>query len=106
MTTALTLANLKSSAREYASVLSKTEISDLFGVTDGKAVGTYVELGFHVFLKERYAHLPGNAASGIDFPELDVDLNQAASILLSIPISQAKGLWAWLSFTRSHLSQD
>jgi len=47
----------------------------LFGVTDGKAVGTYLEHKFRGYLKERgYAFVEGNSASGIDFPGLGVDM--------------------------------
>jgi restriction system protein len=49
-------------------------IGDLYGTTDGKAVGTYVEAAFHRHLEKRFNHNPGNAASGIDFPDLAVDL--------------------------------
>jgi hypothetical protein len=46
----------------------------LYGVTDGKAVGTYLELKFRKYLLERFTFREGNAASGIDFPELAVDV--------------------------------
>ena len=46
----------------------------LYGITDGKAVGTYLEQKFRFYLKERYEFLAGNSASGIDFPELLVDV--------------------------------
>lgn len=46
----------------------------LYGVTDGKAVGTYLELKFRSYLLERFTFIEGNAASGIDFPELAVDV--------------------------------
>ncbi len=39
----------------------------LYGVTDGKAVGTYLEHKFVKYLAERYAFVEGNSASGIDF---------------------------------------
>ena len=45
----------------------------MYGVTDGKAVGTYLEQKFRRFLAERYAFAEGNSAKGIDFPSLDVD---------------------------------
>ncbi len=46
----------------------------LYGITDGKAVGTYLEQKFVKYLAEKY-HFPlGNSASGIDFPNLDVDI--------------------------------
>lgn len=43
-------------------------------VTDGKAVGTYVEATFNAWITRHLEHRPGNAALGIDFPELEVDL--------------------------------
>jgi len=46
----------------------------LFGVTDGKAVGTYLEHKFKLHLNTHYTYTPGNSASGIDFPELGVDI--------------------------------
>ena len=53
-----------------AALFSQTEsIHDepsLFGVTDGKAVGTYLEHKFTAHLLERYSFAGGNSASGID----------------------------------------
>lgn len=46
----------------------------LFGVTDGKAVGTYLEHKFSNYLLNTYTFNQGNSASGIDFPELEVDM--------------------------------
>lgn len=46
----------------------------IYGVTDGKAIGTYVEAKFSAYLRERYTFQLGSAAKGIDFPELNVDL--------------------------------
>ncbi len=43
-------------------------------MTDGKAVGTYFEQKFRVYLTERYEFQIGNSAKGIDFPHLDVDM--------------------------------
>lgn len=72
--TQLGLDSLKSSASLFGEVLSAKEIPDLFGVTDGKAVGTYVENAFHEYLEERFDFDRGNAARGIDFPAQNVDL--------------------------------
>jgi len=44
------------------------------GVTDGKAVGTYLEHKFQTELLNRYAYPKGSSAKGIDFPGLDVDI--------------------------------
>jgi hypothetical protein len=46
----------------------------LYGVTDGKAVGTYLEQKFRRYLKNHYVFVEGNSASGIDFPKLLVDV--------------------------------
>ena len=70
----LTLPLLKASAKDFAHELSSEPISDLFGTTDGKAVGTYVEQKFRRYLESRFSFIPGNSASGIDIPELQVDL--------------------------------
>ncbi len=44
----------------------------LYGVIDGKAVGTYLEHKFTSFLAEKYDYEQGNSASGIDLPGLDL----------------------------------
>jgi hypothetical protein len=46
----------------------------IYGVTDGKAVGTYFEHKFQAYLREKYAYEEGSSAKGIDFPELGVDM--------------------------------
>ena len=70
----LTLDILKQSARDFAIELTAAQIPDLYGVTDGKAVGTFVEAAFNAYITDRYRNIPGNAAKGIDFPSLNVDL--------------------------------
>ena len=46
----------------------------MFGVTDGKAIGTYVEHQFREYLTQRYSFTEGSSARGIDFPDLAVDM--------------------------------
>lgn len=70
----LSLDLLKKAANNYAISLTELAIPSLYGVTDGKAVGTFVEAGFNQFIAQNYTHQAGNAAKGIDFPELNVDL--------------------------------
>ena len=70
----LTLDALLSEARSFAEVESKYDEPSLYGVTDGKAVGTYLEHKFRTYLVENYIFHLGNSASGIDFPELEVDM--------------------------------
>lgn len=72
--TSLGLDQLKEEAALFAAEFSATPIFDLYGVTDGKAIGTYVEHQFRTRLLGKYHYSPGNSALGIDFPELDVDL--------------------------------
>lgn len=61
-----------------ASVFSESESKhdepSLFGVTDGKAVGTYLEHKFSDYLENLYTYQLGNSASGIDFPDIEVDI--------------------------------
>jgi restriction system protein len=70
----LTLASLKAAAGEYALLISATPIPELYGVSDGKAVGTHVEAAFNAYVLQHFRYHEGNAAKGIDFPGLDVDL--------------------------------
>lgn len=70
----LTLDELKVYSSDFLRALQELPIPELFGSTDGKAVGTFVEHAFHTHLQKRYSHTAGNAASGIDFPDLGVDL--------------------------------
>lgn len=58
----------------FAALESNVREPRLYGVTDGKAVGTYFELKFRQYLRERYIFDLGSAAKGIDFPNLDVDM--------------------------------
>ena len=74
MPSSLDLNGLKAAAAEFAESLGDAPVPELFGTTDGKALGTWVEARFNEFLIGRYAYEPGNAARGIDFPELGVDL--------------------------------
>ena len=70
----LTVDALQSAARRFAVVQSRTDEPKLFGVTDGKAVGTYLEGRFIQSLARRYAFQTGSAAKGIDLPELQIDI--------------------------------
>jgi len=74
MSAALTISLLKKEATVFAKAESKHAEPTLFGVTDGKAVGTYLERKFQEKLKKRYVYVRGNVASGIDFPKLKVDI--------------------------------
>jgi hypothetical protein len=70
----LTIDLLCVEAQTFSDLESKHAEPALFGVTDGKAVGTYLEHKFRVYLQERYVFEQGNSANGIDFPDLGVDM--------------------------------
>jgi hypothetical protein len=70
----LTLRKLREEASEFAEIESKHSEPALYGVTDGKAVGTYLEHKFQAYLRNNYSFPPGNSARGVDFPELAVDI--------------------------------
>lgn len=70
----LTQESLGNEAARFSALESQHQEASLYGVTDGKAIGTYLEQKFKLYLKEKYDFVEGNAASGIDFPELLVDI--------------------------------
>ena len=70
----LTVQILQVEASSFARAQSKYAEPSLFGVTDGKAVGTYLEHKFQTHLQSLYTYGRGNSAKGIDFPELGVDI--------------------------------
>jgi hypothetical protein len=70
----LTMDLLKDEAREFAQRESRHREPSLFGVTDGKAVGTYLEHKFQDILEKKYTYTKGSSAKGIDFPKLGVDI--------------------------------
>ena len=70
----LDVATLASEASYFAELVSVYDEPNLYGVTDGKAVGTHLEHKFTHYLAEKYKFQKGNSASGIDFPDLNVDM--------------------------------
>jgi len=70
----LTVQLLKTEAKAFADRESGHKEKSLFGVTDGKAVGTYLEHKFQEALQKKYEYARGSSAKGIDFPQLDIDI--------------------------------
>lgn len=70
----LTIEDLCAEAAKFAEIESLYDEPRLYGVTDGKAIGTYLEHKFTAYLTENYSSQQGNSASGIDLPALDVDI--------------------------------
>ena len=70
----LTLEKLQEEAKLFSELESEHDETSIYGSTDGKAVGTYLERKFKDFLRQKYDFDSGNSASGIDLPELEVDI--------------------------------
>ncbi len=70
----LTIENLCSEAGVFAQGENSHNEPTLYGKTDGKAIGTYLEQKFTAYLSGIYSFERGNSASGIDFPDIEVDL--------------------------------
>ena len=70
----LTIETLCTEAAVFSVAESRHPEPLLYGVTDGKAIGTYLEQKFKLYLKQKYDFVQGNSASGIDFPQLLVDI--------------------------------
>lgn len=70
----LTIETLKSEAKQFANKESTHNDTDLYGVSDGKAVGTYFEHKFQAYLHTKYNYDEGSSAKGLDFPILNIDM--------------------------------
>ena len=70
----LTIEALQSEAAVFAAAESSHDEPRLYGVTDGKAVGTYLEHKFQAILHTKYTYEKGSSAKGVDFPGLNVDM--------------------------------
>jgi hypothetical protein len=70
----LTIETLCNEAAKFAKTESIYDEPTLYGVTDGKAIGTYLEHKFTAYLAQNYSYQPGNSAAGIDLPGLEVDI--------------------------------
>ncbi len=72
--TLLTIDILLAEAARFAVAESSHDEPSLFGVDNGKTVGTYLEHKFVAHLMDKYSFVGGNSASGIDIPSINVDI--------------------------------
>jgi len=70
--TPLTLPDLIATAEAFC--LESHVYLELFGVTDGKAIGTFIERRFRERLEASYTVQAGSSAQGIDLPSVDTDI--------------------------------
>ena len=68
-----TIKHLIICAKQFCEQESKTPNKELFGVTDGKAVGTHIEHKFKDLLLSKYDLQVGSSASGIDLPSFEIN---------------------------------
>ena len=70
----LTIELLASEAKRFAKQYARISEASLYGVTDGKALGTFIEQRLHAFLAQRYDHQPGSSSRGRDLPAINADI--------------------------------
>ncbi len=68
----LTIKKLIEEAQIFCVEQSEFQHKELFGVTDGKAVGTLIEQKFQKHLHDKYIVTIGSSARGIDLPSDDI----------------------------------
>jgi len=90
----LTIDLLKKEAKNFSIIESNHDEPSIFGSTDGKAVGTYLEHKFQEYLEKSYIFVKGNSASGIDFPSeiinVDIKVTSIAQPQSSCPFKSAR----------------
>jgi len=90
----LTIENLIEEAQYFCIEQSKIQYKDLYGVTDGKAVGTFIEHKFQIHLSEKYEVSIGSSAKGIDLPsdniQTDIKVTSIKQPQSSCPFKDAK----------------
>jgi hypothetical protein len=68
----LTIESLVRTARDFR--LESHTYPELFGVTDGKAVGTFIEHRFKATIESLFSVTIGSSAIGIDLPSVETDI--------------------------------
>ena len=90
----LAIETLKEGAKEFCDIESIYQNKDLYGVTDGKAIGTYIEHKFQNYLEEHYTYDKGSSAKGIDLPgeniQTDIKVTSIRQPQSSCPFKDAK----------------
>jgi len=70
----LTISLLCEEGTAFAKRESKHDEPSIYGVDNGKTIGTYFEHKFQRYLRTKYSFAEGSSAKGIDFPGLNVDM--------------------------------
>lgn len=62
------------SAKAFCKQESGKYREELFAITDGKAIGTFVEHLFQEYLSKKYIMKVGSSANGLDLPSINTDI--------------------------------
>lgn len=90
----LTIETLKKAAKEFCEIESSFPNKELYGITDGKAVGTFIEHKFQKHLEEQYSYKKGSSSKGIDLPgdniQTDIKVTSIKQPQSSCPFKDAR----------------
>lgn len=90
----LDLGNLRSMAREFCASMETSRIPELYGLDNGKTIGTFIEHRFKDYLAQSYIFESGSSASGIDLPSAvlntDIKTTKSTQPQSSCPYKNAK----------------
>lgn len=75
----LDIDTLINEAKSFCEAQSLANHNQLLGITDGKAVGTYIQSKFQQYLSNNYEVSIGNSANGIDLPDLYINTDIKAT---------------------------
>ena len=88
------ISDLKAEAKIFCEFMKQENHPSLIGITDGKAVGTYIEHRFQIYLSSKYEIEIGNSAKGIDLPgstiETDIKVTSIVQPQSSCPFKNAR----------------
>jgi len=73
MKAVLTIEKLFEATKDFCITEGNVNFTELVGITDGKAVGTFVEHRLKDYLTARFNVPAGSSASGIDLPSEDIN---------------------------------
>ena len=69
----LTVEKLIEESQKFTKHERKITHPKLLGISDGKAIGKYIEHKFKIYLKNKYKFNLGSSAKGIDFPDAHIN---------------------------------
>lgn len=77
----LTVELLIEEAERFCIAMSQIRHENIVGVTDGKAIGTYIEHKFKELISQKYIVAIGSSAQGIDFPDPEINTDMKTTFI-------------------------